>query len=55
MICKADKYGGTNYGKPHVWVPGTYDGQPRESCKFCGAWREGANSVLSRGTNREAK
>lgn len=40
MICRADRTYGSNYGKPHVYIVGMYDGSPRESCKFCGCWSE---------------
>jgi hypothetical protein len=41
MSCRADPLGpGPNYGNPHAWVPGKYDGKPRDSCVFCGIWRD---------------
>lgn len=40
FMCKAGGKGSghINYGKPHVPVDGLYDGQPRQSCKYCGKW-----------------
>lgn len=39
-LCWAWGYGGPgpNYGKPHVYSAGTYDGGPRRSCLWCGRW-----------------
>lgn len=39
-LCKANPPVGKNYNKPHVSVPGVYDGQARFSCLFCGQWLE---------------
>jgi hypothetical protein len=35
ILCQAT---GMNYKRPHVPVPGKYDGRPRMSCLYCGAW-----------------
>ncbi len=42
-FCRADRNLGSNYGKPHVWVDGKYNGEVRQSCLFCGRWKD-ANS-----------
>ena len=51
MMCKADPpnenkpIGGVNYNQPCVPVIGSYDGQPRSSCKYCGKWMDEVDRI----------
>lgn len=32
--------------KPHTFVKGVYNGQPRESCLHCGGWKDELEKAL---------